>query len=101
MFTGITTFLKLKEKYVQCTFLRLGSFAFEEQKKTYISKIISGRLDKRVSEDEEEGRITLNSPYTDHPAVANDQSGIILLDTELPARRARKKTACCMCCGLE
>ena len=74
----------------------LRGFAFEEQK-TYIYDLRS--LDKQVSEDEEDGRITLNSPYTDHPA--NDESGIALLDTELPTKRARKKTPCCMCCGVE
>ena len=88
------TFLKLKERYVQCTFeeaLRLRS------KNLYIHYIWA--LDKQVSEDEEDGRITLNSPYADHQA--NDESGIALLDTELPVKRARKKTAYCMCCGLQ
>lgn len=53
-------------------------------------------LDKQVPEDEEDGRITLNSPYTDHSV-----NNVALLDTELPTKRARKKTACCMCCSLE
>lgn len=73
-------------------------FAFEEQ--SYINNI--WMLDKQVSEDEEEGRVALDSPshyYTDHPA--NEGGGVVFLDTELPVKRARNKTACCMCCGLE
>ena len=66
-------------------------------KKTYINNIWI--LDRQVSEDEEEGRVALNSHYTD--GSANDEGGIALLDTELPVKRARKRTACCMCCGLE
>ena len=94
MFTGVMTFLKLKERYVQCTFseaLRLRS------KNLYKSNIWT--LDKQVSEDEEEGRVALTNHYTVHPAT--DEGGIVLLDTELPAKRARKKTACCMCCGIK
>ena len=67
-----------------------------EQKNLYI---YIWMLDKQVSEDEEDGRTMLNSPYTDHPA--NDESAIALLDSELPVKRARKKSACCMCFGLE
>ena len=63
--------------------------------------IIFWTLDKQVSEDEEEGRAALNSPspYTDHST--NNEGGIALLDTELPVKKVRKRTACCMCCGLE
>jgi len=71
MVTGVMTLLKVKERYAQY---------------------------KQVSEDEED-RVALNSPYTDHQP--NDEGGIALLDTELPTKRARKKTACCMCCGLD
>jgi len=72
MFTGVMAVLKLKERYDQY---------------------------RQVSEDEEEGRVALNSPYTDRSP--NDEGGIALLDTELPVRKARKKTPCCMCFGLD
>jgi hypothetical protein len=49
---------------------------------------------KLVSEDE----VALNSPYIDNP---DGEDGIALLDTELPAKRAVKKKACCMCCRLD
>jgi hypothetical protein len=55
-------------------------------------------LDKRVSEEEEEGRVALNGAYIDDP---NGDGGISPLDTELPATRPQKKKVCCMCCGLE
>ena len=91
MFTGVMTFLKLKERYdVQCT--------FSDVLRSRSKKFIYWTLDKQVSEDEE-GSVALNGHYTDH--LANNEGGIVLLDTELPVKRPRKKTACCMCCGLE
>jgi len=71
MVAGAMSFLKLKEKYDQY---------------------------KRVSEDEEEGSVALNSSYIDNP---NGEDSIALLDTELPVRKARKKQVSCMCFGLE
>ena len=69
-----------------------------KEKILFIYHGILDGLDKQVSEDEEEGRVALNSVYIDNP---NDESGIALLDTELPVKKTRKKRACCMCCGLE
>jgi hypothetical protein len=57
-------------------------------------------IDKAVSTDEEEGRVALNSPYRDNGA--NDESRVALLDTELPTTtRPKRKSSCCVCCGLE
>ncbi|KAF8813940.1 hypothetical protein BYT27DRAFT_7220271 [Phlegmacium glaucopus] len=71
MVAGAMALLKLKEKYDQY---------------------------RRVSGDDEEGRVALNSTYVDN---SNDEGGIALLDTELPTKKARKTRGCCMCCGLD
>ena len=92
MISGAMTLLKMKERYTQCTFSNaLASKAYEA--KTYI-----WIPDNQVSATDEEAGRLVDSHYIDHP---NDEGGIALLDTELPAKRARKKPACCMCCGLE
>jgi hypothetical protein len=72
----------------------LRTFGFDTQ--NFTTSIWT--LDTQVSEDGEEGRVALNSHHLDNP---DEEGGIALLDTELPVRRARKKTACCMCCGLK
>lgn len=57
-------------------------------------------VDNQVAADDE-GQVALSSPspYTDQ-----DEDRVALLDTELPQptnRRPRKRSGCCMCCGVE
>lgn len=56
-------------------------------------------LDKQTSTDEE-GRVVLTSPSTEH---LNGGGDIALNDTDIPVsmRRPKKKSGCCVCCGIE
>jgi hypothetical protein len=93
MFTGVMSFLKVKERYVHCTFSDASCLRSKDLNNIWT-------LDKQVSEDanEEEGRVTLNTGSHS----ANDEGGIALpADSELQLKKARRKTACCVCFGLE
>lgn len=55
---------------------------------------------KPVASDDEEGRVALHSPYTD--GDDDGEPGSRLLNTEIPVRRPRRKRSkCCMCCGVD
>jgi hypothetical protein len=89
----VMTALKLKQNWDdQCEFLcRTTNDATD-----FLSS-----SDKAVSL-EDEGRVALTSPSPYRDEAADDEARIGLLDTDIPATRPkRKRSGCCVCCGIK